>query len=75
MEEYSTHLLLWEVNARFLSFSVGWEHGRRGEEKEGDKAEKLESGILPLTALLRQENQRDSFIYPMYLPSSLSSCM
>lgn len=48
VEENSTHLRPWEANAKLLSSSAGWEHGRRGEEK-GDKAEELESSILPLT--------------------------
>lgn len=47
------------------SFISSWrEHGRRGEEKEGDKAEKLESSILPLP---RQENQCGAFIYQLTL--------
>lgn len=48
------------------SFISSWrEHGRRREEKEGDKAEELESSILPLP---RQENQCDAFIYQVTLP-------
>lgn len=45
------------------SFISSWmEHGRRGEEKERDKAE--ESSILPLP---RQENQCDAFIFQVTL--------
>lgn len=66
VEGNSTHLRPWEANARLLSSSAGWEHGRTREEKEGDKAEELESSILSLTPLPRQENQCDSFIYPVF---------
>lgn len=47
------------------SFIPSWrEHGRREQEKEGDKAEELESSILPLP---RQENQCGAFIYQVTL--------
>lgn len=47
------------------SFISSWrEHGRRGEEKAGDKAEEQESSILPLP---RQENQCGAFIYQVTL--------
>jgi len=54
----------------FFHLQLDWDHGRRGEEKEGDKAEELESRILPHYPARKISVILSSIVY---LPSSLCS--
>lgn len=59
------------VGGQYQPFISSWrELSRRAQEEEGDKAEELESSILPLP---RQENQCGAFIYQVTLAIAIIS--